>query len=453
MNKIFCLLLLSLLYISMVAAQTTGSVSFFCEPDTAFRKVHVGTEVQVCYLSNRDITKYTPPVWNVEEVERISGPSTMSSSRMETINGVSEMISLKGIYYAVRFLKPGTFTLPVITAVIEGNTHTCAPVTIRVLPADFPEEIVCTLTTEPATPKAGQEFQLILTSNCKPDPSTPAFLHEGIDQLSYSGTSTSKDGVESYRYVYKMKVKRPGSYVIVPLNLTFGGAEYPLESYQLNVEGGNYLWVIVCFAFYVGGLLYYLLQFRKEGKQGLADFVKRTGRLNLSIGNAMTHYGLPIYLFAVPFAFSGFTTYDCLQGINTFHKPLLLFAFISIPTVLGILVSYWQYRKLFFMKIETSLNLDQLYEVIQQIGGQYEWLCEHAGEDCIVIHTPGGFSKMSWGEQVFVVFDERQVWINSICDLQRRASITSFGQTKKNIRRLQEAIAEAENGTNKQYCN
>lgn len=446
MSKLLCLLLLSLLYIPMTVAQTAGSVSFFCEPDTAFRQVHVGAEVQVCYLSNRDITKHTPPVWNVEEVERISGPSTMSSSRMETIKGVSEMVSLKGIYYAVRFLKPGTFTLPVITAVIEGNTYSCAPVTICVLPAKLPEEVVCTLTTEPATPKAGPEFRLVLTCNCKPDPSTPAFLHEGIEQLSYSGTSTSKNGEESYRYVYRMKAKRPGSYVIVPLNLAFGGVEYPLDSFRLDIEGGNYLWVIVCFALYVGALLYYLLQFRKEGKQGLADFVLRTGRLNLSVGDAMTHYGLPVYLFAVPFAFTGFTTYDCLQGIDSIDKPLLLFGFISIPTVLGIVVSYWQYKKLFFTKVETSLTLDELYEVIQQVGARQEWLCEHSGEDCVVIHTPGGFSKMSWGEQVFVVFDKGQVWINSICDLQKRASITSFGQIKKNIRRLQEAIVEAEAG-------
>ena len=440
MNKILCLLLLSLLFIPVAAAQPAGSVSFFCEPDTAFRQVHVGAEVQVCYLSNRNITKHTPPVWNVEEVERISGPSTMSSSRMETINGVSEMVSLKGIYYAVRFLKPGTFTLPVITAVIEGNTYTCAPVAIRVLPAEFPEEIVCTLTTEPASPKAGEEFRLVLTTNCKPDPSTPAFLHEGVEQLSFSGTSTSKNGVESYRYIYTMKAKRPGSYVIVPLNLTFGGTEYPLKAYQLDIEGSNYLWVIVCFAFYVGALLYYLLQFRKEGKQLLADFVKRTGRLNLSIDNAMTHYRLPIYFFGISAFLSGFTTYDCLQGIDTFHKPLLLFALISIPTLLGILVSYWQYRKLFFVKIVTRLTVDELYEVIQQVGVREEWLCEFAGEDCVVIHTPGGFSKMSWGEQVFIVFDTGQVWINSICDLQKRASITSFGQTKKNIRMLQEAI-------------
>lgn len=226
MSKIFCILFLCLFTVSGVFAQGKGAVSFFCEVDTAFRQVHVGNEVQLCYLSNRKMEKHTPPVWEAGEVERVSGPHAMTSSRMGTVNGNSEVVSL--------------------------------------------------------------------------------------------------------------------------------------------------------------------------------------------------------------------------QGTPLYNPPLFCLGIVGIPFLLGALFAYTQYRKLFFRKVETNLSIDELYDLIQKLGAANDWYSEHVGNDCFVGHTSRGFLGSSWGEQIFVVFDKGQVWINSICDLQQRAAITSFGRTKKNIRLLEEAIAEAE---------
>ena len=444
MSKIFCILFLCLFTVSGVFAQGKGAVSFFCEVDTAFRQVHVGNEVQLCYLSNRKMEKHTPPVWEAGEVERVSGPHAMTSSRMETVNGNSEVVSLQGFYYVIRFLKPGTFKLPVITTVIAGNTYTCEPAVIRVLPAESSEGVVCTLTVEPPNPKSGQEFLLILTCNRKPDPRTPTFYHPDIDQLSSSGTSTTRNGQEKYRFVYKMKAKRPGSYIITPLDLTFGGTEYPMKTYQLDVESGNCLWAFIVLFVYIGLIIRYWMQFRRERNQELAAFVIRTGRMNLSVDNATTHYGLTMFFSIFPIVFSGMTVYNCLLGTPLYNPPLFCLGIVGVPFLLGALFAYTQYRKLFFRKVETNLSIDELYDLIQKLGAANDWYSEHAGNDCFVGHTSRGFLGSSWGEQIFVVFDKGQVWINSICDLQQRAAITSFGRTKKNIRLLEEAIEEAE---------
>ena len=442
MNKTFCLLLLCFLCIVEGAAQ--DKVSFFSEMDTVFQQIHVGREVQLCYLSNRKIEKHTLPVWNTEEVERISGPHPTTSSRVETINGVSEVVSLQGVYYAIRFLKSGTFTLPAITAVIEGNTYTCDPAVVRVLPAESSEGVVCTLAVKPETPKVGQEFEVILTCNRKPDASVPTFHHPDIEQVSFSGNSTSRNGVGEYRYVYKMKAARPGNYILVPLDLTFGGTEYPLKTYQFDVERVDYLWGFVFFFLGIGAIIRFWLFFHREGKYGLAEFVMTTGRLNLSVGNALTHYGLSVFAFILPFTFVCCTIYDYFLRTPPFYTFSFVVGMIGIPVLLCILFACMQYRKLFFEKVETKLSIDELYEVIQKVGAQHEWSCEYAGDDCFVGHTSPGFFSGSWDEQIFVVFDKGQVWINSICDLNQRASITSFGRTKKNIRLLKKAIAEAE---------
>ena len=44
------------------------------------------------------------------------------------------------------------------------------------------------------------------------------------------------------------------------------------------------------------------------------------------------------------------------------------------------------------------------------------------------------------GEQIFIVFDKGQIWVNSVNDLNKRTSICSFGYNKRNIRRIKEAL-------------
>lgn len=318
--KLLLVCLFGIFYLPAVLAQQTDKAFFVSEVDTAFHQIYVGKEVQLRYLSNREMEKCTPPVWDAEEVERISGPHPMSSSRMTMVNGNSEIVSLQGFYFAIRFLKPGTVTLPAITAIIEGNTYTCASAVVNVLPAKNSEGVVCTLTTEPAMPKAGQEFKLILVCNREPDPRTPAFQHPGIEQLSSSNMYSSRNGVEEYRFVYRMKAERPGSYVITPLDLTFGGVEYPLNTYPLDIESSNYLWVFVIFFLFAGVLINYWMQFHKERNEGLAAFVMRTGRMNLSVDNALTHYGLSVFMLFIPFIITGIAIYKCLRGLLSFLK-------------------------------------------------------------------------------------------------------------------------------------
>ena len=72
----------------------------------------------------------------------------------------------------------------------------------------------------------------------------------------------------------------------------------------------------------------------------------------------------------------------------------------------------------------------------------YDWDVDHYGEDCIVAHTNPSFLSLTWGEQIFIVFDKGQVWVNSVNDLNRRTSICSFGRNKRNIRRIRDALSQ-----------
>mgnify|MGYP006877194546 CR=1 FL=1 len=57
-------------------------------------------------------------------------------------------------------------------------------------------------------------------------------------------------------------------------------------------------------------------------------------------------------------------------------------------------------------------------------------------------HIPTSLWHLTWGEQIFIVFDQGQVWVNSVNDLNKRTSICSFGHNKRNIRRIREALTQ-----------
>lgn len=66
------------------------------------------------------------------------------------------------------------------------------------------------------------------------------------------------------------------------------------------------------------------------------------------------------------------------------------------------------------------------------------------GPGFFVAHTHPAWWSATWGEQIFVAHDRGGIWINSINDLGKRSSIVSFGYTRRNIRRVTEAITAQE---------
>lgn len=191
----------------------------------------------------------------------------------------------------------------------------------------------------------------------------------------------------------------------------------------------------------VAGFLLWRRQ-RKEGSELAVPFILRTGRLNLDFESFMTHYGPVIYVLLLSFLFLSFLLDRWMSS------GALVFVWKDVPfVILPLLLAQWlyrrQYKKLFFHAVPTDLTREELLPVIRKTAYQLDWILDYEGDDLIVAHTEAGFLRGSWGEQIFIVFDKRQVWINSICDLNKKSSITSLGRNKKNIKSLTEAIKRA----------
>ena len=106
-----------------------------------------------------------------------------------------------------------------------------------------------------------------------------------------------------------------------------------------------------------------------------------------------------------------------------------------------------QYRRLFFRWRKTVLPPERIDALLRELAEQYDWTIDHMDRDFFVAHTHPAWWSATWGEQIFVVHDRGGIWINSINDLDKRSSIVSFGYTRRNIRRVTEAIAAREKDT------
>ena len=132
-----------------------------------------------------------------------------------------------------------------------------------------------------------------------------------------------------------------------------------------------------------------------------------------------------------------------MMGIELYVSDMFVnfFFWIGISLVPLAYVSYRiQRRKLDFESIPISSDKQTIYDKIYKLAETYGWEIDHYGEDCIVAHTNPAIWHLTWGEQIFIVFDKGQIWVNSVNDLNKRTSISSFGYTKRNIRRGREAL-------------
>ena len=165
---------------------------------------------------------------------------------------------------------------------------------------------------------------------------------------------------------------------------------------------------------------------RNEARVDTAGFIRRHRRLPLNAEGVWAHYLLPIMLLYLPL-FLALITLTGMASIST--NVLLWTSGVCVPV--AFVLFRLQYRRLFFLWRKTVLPPERIDALLREQAEQYDWTIDH-------------WWSATWGEQIFVAHDRGGIWINSINDLGKRSSIVSFGYTRRNIRRVTEAITAQE---------
>ena len=265
-----------------------------------------------------------------------------------------------------------------------------------------------------------------LTCNACPDQNPPLLSINGKIFRPTRKSFSNSNGKEEYVYEYFFN---DDSYEVSCEELTFGGKTIFRQTEKGKLAGADFLIAIV-----VAGALFELAwwlackrRYREDKDALLAEFVLEKKALPLTVSWAYTHYGVShtLLLFSVLFlATTGVAIYTDSLFISVFSGSALrlcrlLICHIATSGASWISKAYrprWTSRR--------------FYDRIYNLAATYDWDVDHYGEDCIVAHTNPAIWHLDMGEQIFIVFDKGQVWVNSVNDLNKRTSPFSFGYAK-----------------------
>ena len=313
------------------------------------------------------------------------------------------------------------------------------------------DTVHCCLSIEVGRPRARGDYEIVLSSNQYTD-RTPTIVTEEGTPLAWIRSASSGFWSEGKttricRHYYRFSPAKKGEYRLRCRDLSFDGVAYDgvltiqVGAPELNAVPTFLLWVagIGCLL-----LVEVLIRIgcRDEARVDTADFIRQHRRLPLNAEGVWTHYLLPIMLLYLPL-FLALITLTGMVSIST--NVLLWITAVCVPV--AFVLFRLQYRRLFFRWRKTVLPPERIDALLRELAEQYDWTIDHMDRDFFVAHTRPAWWSATWGEQIFVAHDSGGIWINSINDLGKRSSIVSFGYTRRNIRRVTEAIAALEKDT------
>jgi hypothetical protein len=141
-----------------------------------------------------------------------------------------------------------------------------------------------------------------------------------------------------------------------------------------------------------------------------------------------------LYVVSVLPIMSVKSIYEEINGTGYGIRSISDFVFIGIVgLILCTIFFVIQYRRLRFKSVTINLDKNDISNVLTKTAKELDWYFVAGGENFAVAKRKGGFTTGSWGEQITVLFDNNQIFINSICDPDKWSSIASFGRNKQNV--------------------
>lgn len=436
---IICLLLLSALSPSVRANASAADSVYFCMQLDTLGGIRAKQVLKLTYaLVNAQFDSVAAPVFG-DSIEVVSGPKPHKMSSYGSVNGVESKNHETGFYYFIRFKVSGEIPLPAASVKVGHQTLTTPGRCVSVRRAEVDRsKLQCRLEVEKLT-GGYAKYRAKLICNVRPDQYRPLLIINGKTTQPSSTSYSNADGHEKFVYSYYFS---SDGYEVASKELTFGGIPYFIEPKKIKPEELNlffFVTVAACGLFELTWWLAFRHRYREEKDAPLAAFVLKNKTLPLIISWANTHYGAShlSLLFAVMFlSITGVTLY--IDGL--FLSLAFWFAIACVP--LAYVLYRMQRSKLKFQNLPTTLNKQAIYDCIYHLSVTYDWDIDHYGDDCIVAHTNPALWHLTWGEQIFIVFDQNQVWLNSVNDLNKRTSICSFGHNKRNIQRIKQALTQ-----------
>lgn len=167
-----------------------------------------------------------------------------------------------------------------------------------------------------------------------------------------------------------------------------------------------------------------------------------TGKLQLSRKDWLTHFGVAGFLFFIPLMLFSIHLFKFFEG-NPFSFRDGEVYLLLVPIIIGFLFLLLQRGRLKFKVLTTTLSQKELTEYIERLCKEWDWKPYFHNKNVFIAKTKRGGG--SWGEQVTILYNGNEVWVNSICDPDKKGSLVSFGRNRQNV----QAVADLIENTNR----
>ena len=162
-----------------------------------------------------------------------------------------------------------------------------------------------------------------------------------------------------------------------------------------------------------------------------------TKTLTLTKGQIFWYYSIIPFLLLIPVM----TTIDVFKFYvtHTYNSTSPIDFTFGYIWILPAIIFYFILRnRLKFKIIDVSIDNDRFHHAMKQAANEFKWNISEMTNDFVVAQS--GFSWRSWGERITIINDKNKILFNSICDPDKRTSVSSFGMNKVNRRMFEQFI-------------
>jgi hypothetical protein len=171
--------------------------------------------------------------------------------------------------------------------------------------------------------------------------------------------------------------------------------------------------------------------------------MKKTTKLQLSKWQKIDHFYIVFFLLIIPGMglFSLFEIFitKTYNGVRTADEIFRTTWPWIIPSIAFYFFQDWRLK---FRKVNIEYSKEDFQDAVEKTAKEFDWQIEINNSKIFRAYRPGNWS-LSWGEMITIVKDKDRLLLNSICDLNTRASVVSFGWNRKNIDTFLSNLKEA----------
>ncbi len=170
----------------------------------------------------------------------------------------------------------------------------------------------------------------------------------------------------------------------------------------------------------------------------------QTKELQLNFWQKASHYQFVLALLYLSAIFPLIVLFFFIRNYysDVEWKLIIEFIWLSPFFLIAALIYYFiQKKRLKMTTIKTNLTSEQIGSIVDELCRKFNWNKWRNRKNLIVIKTPETFWSFFAAEQITILFDKNEIFVNSIRNLDaQRKAFGEIGKNSENVKILADSF-------------